>query len=338
MSNHVNSLITEIDVSNPPKRKIFVGHIGETGFRKILFLINSWREEFPTGSPTLVFKRADGKTYPVSINENADGNPVFITSSTETASAGDCVIQLRWTQNGVLGKTCDLPAYVESAIGSVGPLPDDDVRDFEAEISANTNARHIHSNKNVLDGITAQKVSKWDEGGNVDKAAISANTNARHTHNNKSVLDGITAQKVSKWDEGGTVDSELSSASANPVQNKVVKAALDTKADVSALSAKQDALTAGQNITLSGNTISADVDPTEIASNVTDWLDDNVTPVGSAVVVDSSLSVGGAAADAKATGDAIAAKTTELVATLQADGTLYVENMSLVADFDSEVF
>lgn len=36
---------------------------------------------------------------------------------------------------------------------------------------------------------------------------------------------------------------------------------------------------------------------------VTDWLDDNVTPVGSAVVVDSSLSIAGAAADAKACGD-----------------------------------
>ena len=38
-------------------------------------------------------------------------------------------------------------------------------------------------------------------------------------------------------------------------------------------------------------------------SIVTQWLNDNVTPVGSAVVVDSSLSITGAAADAKVTGD-----------------------------------
>lgn len=43
----------------------------------------------------------------------------------------------------------------------------------------------------------------------------------------------------------------------------------------------------------------------QIPSIVTDWLDDNVTPVGSAVVVDSSLSISGAAADAKATGDGL---------------------------------
>lgn len=39
---------------------------------------------------------------------------------------------------------------------------------------------------------------------------------------------------------------------------------------------------------------------------VTSWLNANVDPVGSAVVVDSSLSISGAAADAKATGDGLA--------------------------------
>lgn len=40
-----------------------------------------------------------------------------------------------------------------------------------------------------------------------------------------------------------------------------------------------------------------------VHTEVTDWLDDNVTPVGSAVTVDNSLSISGAAADAKITGD-----------------------------------
>ena len=42
-----------------------------------------------------------------------------------------------------------------------------------------------------------------------------------------------------------------------------------------------------------------------ISSEVTDWLYDNVNPVGSAVVVDSSLTIAGAAADAQVTGDGI---------------------------------
>lgn len=59
----------------------------------------------------------------------------------------------------------------------------------------------------------------------------------------KSKLDGIAsgANKI-------TVDSALSSTSTNPVQNKVIN---------SALASKQNTLTAGANITISGNTISA---------------------------------------------------------------------------------
>ena len=47
----------------------------------------------------------------------------------------------------------------------------------------------------------------------------------------------------------------------------------------------------------------------EIQQAVTNWLDDNVDPVGAAVVVDSSLSISGAAADAKVAGDNINALT-----------------------------
>lgn len=43
----------------------------------------------------------------------------------------------------------------------------------------------------------------------------------------------------------------------------------------------------------------------KIPSIVTKWLTDNVDPVGSAVVVDTSLSISGAAADARITGDGL---------------------------------
>lgn len=49
---------------------------------------------------------------------------------------------------------------------------------------------HDHSNKDVLDGITAEKVTGWD------------NASAKvHEHSNLSVLEGITSDKVSAWDK-----------------------------------------------------------------------------------------------------------------------------------------
>ena len=48
---------------------------------------------------------------------------------------------------------------------------------------------HDHTNKTVLDGITAEKVTGWD------------NASAKvHEHSNLSVLEGITSAKVTAWD------------------------------------------------------------------------------------------------------------------------------------------
>lgn len=56
---------------------------------------------------------------------------------------------------------------------------------------------------------------------------------------------------------------------------------------------------------------------TQVPSMVTSWLDDNVDPVGSAVVVDSSLSISGAAADAKTTGGALVSVKTNFAANIE---------------------
>ena len=63
--------------------------------------------------------------------------------------------------------------------------------------------------------------------------------------------------------------------------------------------------TSGQVLRTNGNGSTYwddDANATDIANAVTDWLDTNV-PTGTTVVVDSSLTVSGAAADSKKTGD-----------------------------------
>ena len=59
----------------------------------------------------------------------------------------------------------------------------------EGEIDALQADTHTHSNKGVIDNITAQLVSQWNEA--YEKA---------HTHTNAEVLAGITSAKIAAWD------------------------------------------------------------------------------------------------------------------------------------------
>lgn len=92
-------------------------------------------------------------------------------------------------------------------------------------INGAANKAHVHENKGTLDKIT-------DVGWNTVYGYT-------HSHDNKSVLDKTTAsytaadkKKLDGIAAGATkvaVDSALSATSTNPVQNKAVKAALDSK-------------------------------------------------------------------------------------------------------------
>lgn len=116
-----------------------------------------------------------------------------------------------------------------------------------------TVSSHTHDNKAVLDQLSdeqwkfingaANKAHVHDNKGTLDKITdVIWNTvyGYTHSHDNKSVLDKTTAsytaadkKKLDGIAAGATkvaVDSALSATSTNPVQNKAVKAALDSKA------------------------------------------------------------------------------------------------------------
>lgn len=67
---------------------------------------------------------------------------------------------------------------------------------------------------------------------------------------------GLYRTGVSSSGGGITVDDQLSTTSTNPVQNKVITEALNSTN--SAVSGKQDTLTAGTGISINNNTISVD--------------------------------------------------------------------------------
>ena len=95
-----------------------------------------------------------------------------------------------------------------------------------------TVSSHTHDNKAVLDQLSDEQ---WK--------FINGAANKAHVHDNKAVLDKTTAsytaadkKKLDGIAAGATkvaVDSALSATSINPVQNKAVKAALDSKSAAS---------------------------------------------------------------------------------------------------------
>lgn len=89
---------------------------------------------------------------------------------------------------------------------------------------------HTHDNKSVLDGITSDKVTAWD-----NKSDFSGNY---LDLNNKPTIPKGDGTTITMDDDGTlhgnssiTVDSELSITSINPIQNKIVTQELNKKAD-----------------------------------------------------------------------------------------------------------
>lgn len=89
-------------------------------------------------------------------------------------------------------------AYVEAMMATVqasshGHTNKDVIDGITATLVSNWNTaytnQHTHSNKTILDGIASTDIAAWNQ----------AVTDS-HTHDNGTVLDSITSQKVADWD------------------------------------------------------------------------------------------------------------------------------------------
>ena len=105
------------------------------------------------------------------------------------------------------------------------------------DITANTNARHSHTNKETLDAISGTPVQVTSQTlTDAQKTQARTNIGALGTVVPNPTNDNDAANKAyvdSKVASGGvTVDSSMSDTSVNPVQNKVIKKYIDDSYDV----------------------------------------------------------------------------------------------------------
>lgn len=145
----------------------------------------------------------------------------YVTAAIEALNIGD------------YAKAADLTALaarvtaLETTANGLGDLATKDIvseSDLDTALAEKVNAaaegNHSHSNKTVLDGITAEKVSAWDaaeqnakdyaktyaDGLNTAMDTRVSTVEAKaHTHSNKTVLDGITADVVTAWNAKATI-------------------------------------------------------------------------------------------------------------------------------------
>lgn len=118
-------------------------------------------------------------------------------------------------------------------------------------------------------------------------------------------MDKLTAIKI-KYDDGTYSDEIPVSVLSENVEWDSTHTLVDVlgSIDVDVTGTIQDQISQLFNEKVSATELNNYV-ANQLNTDVTNWLNTNVNPVGSAVVVDSSLTVSGAAADAKVTGDEI---------------------------------
>ena len=126
------------------------------------------------------------------------------------------------------------------------------------DITANTNARHSHTNKEILDAISGTPVQVTSQTlTDAQKTQARTNIGALGTVVPNPTSDNDAANKAyvdSKVASGGvTVDPSPSDTSTNPVQNKAVKAAIDGKSSVTIKSWTADDV-GGIDVTLASGT------------------------------------------------------------------------------------
>ena len=141
------------------------------------------------------------------VKEDVDA---FFKDADLTESAKDTLKEIQDYINSDASAAGEMTASIQQNAQAITAV-EGRVGTAEGKITALEGKAHEHANKDVIDAITAEKVSAWDAAeGNAKTYADGLNTamDARvqvvedkaHEHSNKDILDGITSAKVSAWD------------------------------------------------------------------------------------------------------------------------------------------
>lgn len=188
----------------------------------------------------------------------------------------------------------------------------------------------------VLGGYTGT-IAEFEQdmgnsGTNATSAADSAEAAAQSAATAEAAAEYNSRLPVVEAMEAADRAAESAESAIGAAQDAEATAQSAVEAAQNAVSTAQDAVVTAENavLTASGAAVAA------VPNVVTNWLNANVAPADPDFILDSSLSIAGAAADAKAAGDAVAAVRDPLdaMARIQYEFTLksYVDANGTITD------
>lgn len=256
------------------------GRQGENAAAVLCVSVQELMEEWPDGGPAAAFKREDETAYAHELVYDEDAGEVQVTlTSVDTAVPGVARLELSWIDDGMIKKTRIYEGEIKESINDLGEMPDPEYDGLIEQLgdaaaraeAARTQARAAKVAAELAAGEAetfkdAAETAKEDaeaakrSARDAEEFAISA-ANEANAARQQAVLAKNGA--VNAADEAEAAKTAAASSAAAAEQSKqqaqeIADSIPDVREDIEALqTGKQDKLTAGRNITIQGNVISA---------------------------------------------------------------------------------
>lgn len=178
--------------------------------------------------------------YTLALDGGPENVPVCVSGiETPTDAQTDCAANVAYVKAKIAEVAASGGVDVDNALSATSTNPVQnkvvkaalDKKAGTAVATTSANGLMSKADKAKLDGIAAGATQVT-----IDSAMSGSSNNPVANHVVKQYVD----DKVAAAGSNITVDTSLSSTSTNPVQNKAVKAAIDAKADKTALDGKLD--------------------------------------------------------------------------------------------------
>ena len=119
-------------ISNPPPLPIFLGYPGENDTRPVSVDVSAWLEEFPDGTVSIVYTRADKRTYLVVVND--PGPVVTWKPNRPDLVTGSCRLQVQIQQGDDVKKDRIVDCVVGESLDDPNDPPEDPVPSYVEQV------------------------------------------------------------------------------------------------------------------------------------------------------------------------------------------------------------